>query len=134
MLCLGCAGMQVDMQRLPTPRLRLQVTKVPRAAAALVLAPVVDRLMAWLQRVTKLESRRQVGGGRRVGASGGAAAHPAPSGQAHQTLPLLALRRCSAGLWPAAWAWRSRCSAWSCWRGREPTAATVGAKMLGVEK
>lgn len=39
-----------------------QVTKVPRAAAALVLAPVVDRLMAWLQRVGKLESRRQVFG------------------------------------------------------------------------
>ncbi|PRW60029.1 TY4B-J: Transposon Ty4-J Gag-Pol poly [Chlorella sorokiniana] len=39
-----------------------QVTKVPRAAAALVLAPLVDRLMAWLQRVGKLESRRQVFG------------------------------------------------------------------------
>lgn len=84
MLCLLARKLVCDS--CPTSRLGLQVTKVPRAAAALVLAPIVDRLMAWLQRVTKLESRRQVGGGRRVEASSGAAAHPAP----HPSSPNLA--------------------------------------------
>lgn len=46
----------------------LQVTKAPRAAAALVLAPAVDRLMGWLQRVCNLQSRRQVGRGTHGGA------------------------------------------------------------------
>lgn len=55
---LWCSALGATSTLLSPP----QVTKVPRAAAALVLAPVVDRLMAWLQRVGKLESRRQVRG------------------------------------------------------------------------
>ena len=41
-----------------------QVTKAPRAAAALMLAPLVDRLMGALQRALGLRSRRQVSQGR----------------------------------------------------------------------
>jgi hypothetical protein len=37
-----------------------QVTKAPRAAAALMLAPLVDRLMGALQEALGLRSRRQV--------------------------------------------------------------------------
>ncbi|KAL4458659.1 hypothetical protein ABPG75_013524 [Micractinium tetrahymenae] len=37
-----------------------QVTKAPRAAAALMLAPLVDRGMAWLQRSLGLRTRRAV--------------------------------------------------------------------------
>ncbi|KAL4429345.1 hypothetical protein ABPG77_005119 [Micractinium sp. CCAP 211/92] len=37
-----------------------QVTKAPRAAAALFLAPLVDRGMAWLQRSLGLRTRRAV--------------------------------------------------------------------------
>ncbi|PSC71015.1 TY4B-J: Transposon Ty4-J Gag-Pol poly [Micractinium conductrix] len=37
-----------------------QVTKLPRAAAAVLLAPLVDRGMAWLQRVLGLRTRRAV--------------------------------------------------------------------------
>ena len=37
-----------------------QVTKAPRAAAALMLAPLVDLLMGALQRTLGLRSRRQV--------------------------------------------------------------------------
>ena len=58
------------------------MTKAPRAAAALVLAPLVDRLMGWLQRVCNLQSRRQVGRGgvgkgHSRGPSGGANGWPA---------------------------------------------------------
>lgn len=46
-----------------------QVTKAPRAAAALMLAPLVDRGMAWLQRILGLRTRRSVRLGRLPGLS-----------------------------------------------------------------
>lgn len=40
----------------------VQVTKAPRAAAALMLAPLVERLMEWMQHVLGLKTRRAVRG------------------------------------------------------------------------
>lgn len=40
----------------------MQVTKAPRAAAALMLAPIVDKWIAWLQQRTPLKTRKAVSG------------------------------------------------------------------------
>lgn len=54
----GCAVSSLNSR--PAPLAPGQVTKVPRAAGAVLLAPLVGRLMDWLQQRLGLKTRRAV--------------------------------------------------------------------------
>ena len=99
-----------------------QVTKAPRAAAALMLAPLVDRLMGALQGALGLRSRRQVSQVepfRPLPAPAWVGRCTEVSFATHSTPPGACDRRSSSYSWLAAWHWHWRCLRESCWLGAD---------------